>query len=244
MSQHPNEFLGSSEERNEDYKKSFNYHKYFSYLVKNDTPIIFDVGGHLGESVIFFNSIFPNSTIYSFEPDSDNFQKLAKNFVRDNVFYFNIALSDEVGVYDFYKQDKTHLGSLYPVNKNSKDSIGYAKNAINQKTTVKTTTLDEFSTEHSINSVDILKIDVQGAELKVLLGAKSTLKTTKCISMEISLFDFYGNQKDSFAKITKILSEEGFFLWDIMKISKNPQNFRTDWIEAVYIREEIFAPSA
>jgi len=243
MNQHPNEFLGSSEARNEDYKKHFDYHKYFSRLVKNDNPIIFDVGGHLGESIIFFNSIFPGSTIYCFEPDSDNFQKLTEHFVSDNVFYFNIALSDEVGAYDFYKQDKTHLGSLYPVNRKSKDSIGYAKNALNQKTTVKTTTLDEFSTENSINRIDILKIDVQGAELKVLLGAKNTLNNTKCISMEISLFDFYGNQKDSFAKITQILSEKGFFLWDIMKISKNPQNFRTDWIEAVYLREEVFAPS-
>ena len=47
-------------------------------LSKHNNIIIFDVGGHHGESIFFFNQNFDTSKIYTFEPIKDNFLKLKK----------------------------------------------------------------------------------------------------------------------------------------------------------------------
>ena len=77
---------------------------------------------------------------------------------------------------DYYNQDVSHIGSLLKVNVKSKDSIGYAEKAKNQKEKVAVVSIDEFLIEHKIEKIDILKIDVQGYEEKVLKGSKKFLQ--------------------------------------------------------------------
>ncbi len=76
MTQNPVPGCGQSDQRNQEYIAKFSPEKYYRSLLATDSPIIFDVGAHRGESVRFFKSIFPQSTIYSFEPDPDNFDHL------------------------------------------------------------------------------------------------------------------------------------------------------------------------
>ena len=52
------------------------------------------------------------------------------------------------------------------------------------------------------------------------------------------LYDLY-EKKLSFFEIEKILRDYKFELYDILHISKNPKNFRTDWVDAVYINTHI-----
>ncbi|MDG1162945.1 MAG: FkbM family methyltransferase, partial [Burkholderiales bacterium] len=80
------------------------------------------------------------------------------------------------------------------------------------------------------------KIDVQGFEAGVLKGASEALSKTKVIMIEISLFDFYGESNNTWFDVNKILGEAGFQLLDIAKLSKNPKNLRTDWVELVFIK--------
>ncbi len=68
---------GQSDWRNQEYIERYSPEKYFQSLVSCDDPLIFDIGAHRGESVRFFKEIFPWSTIYSFEPDIENFKSLA-----------------------------------------------------------------------------------------------------------------------------------------------------------------------
>ena len=82
-------------------------------------------------------------------------------------------------------------------------------------------------------SIDILKIDTQGYEVGVLVGGKQMLKKTSCSIIEISLYDFY-EKSTSILEVEQIMQEAGHSIWDISKVSKNPKNFRTDWVELVY----------
>ena len=100
------------------------------------------------------------------------------------------------------------------------------------------TTLDRFCSEEKIDDIDILKIDVQGYEVGVLRGASSILNKTRCCTVEVSLFDFY-EQTSSLLQVEKAMQHAGHSLWDISKISKNPKNFRTDWVELVYINNNV-----
>jgi len=235
----PVPICGSSDKRNQEYLVNYSPEKFYSSLVPDRTPLILDVGGHKGESVHFFKEIFPKCSIHSFEPDPENFKELencCKTYYKlvGDCFAINKAIADQNGSMHFYRQSISHLGGLLPINKKSNDSLGYAANATNVPFEVEVITIDHYCSEMKIKNVDIMKIDVQGYEVGVLLGAKKMLSKTNCCTVEVSLYDFY-EKSTSLLKVEEIMQDAGMKLWDISKLSKNPKNFRTDWVELVYI---------
>ena len=241
------ENVGEYYSRNKKFQEKFNREKIIQELLKASQPIIFDVGAHFGESVTFLKKAFPNSFIHSFEPDPDSFSVLTSS-VNDKSQCFNIALSDVDGTACFYRNSISHTNSLHKVNINSKDSIGIANadesgdlsflEGFNHEIYVSTVRLDTFTLEHAIDHIDLLKIDVQGAECAVLEGGVSSLEKTKVIILEISFFDYYDKQT-SFMDVEKIIHPLGFRLFTISEISNNPMNGRTDWVEVIYINTNL-----
>lgn len=239
------ENVGQAKLRNKEFQEKFNREGLFRHVVKAEKPVIFDVGAHHGESVTFLKTLFPNALIYSFEPDPDSFEVLSTSVI-EGVSCFNLAISDVDGVASFYRNKISHTNSLFKVNLNSKDSIGIANataendtqyfDSFNEEVKVSTIRLDGFAKQCSIEQIDLLKIDVQGAECRVLAGAKETLKHTKVIVLEISFFDYYEHQT-AFIDVEKILLPLGFRLFSISEISNNPMNGRTDWAEVVYLNQ-------
>lgn len=239
--------VGQSNERNLEYSKLFSREKLIKKLVTSETPVIFDIGAHHGESIQFLKKLFEKSFIYSFEPDPDSFKTLSSKAVR-GVNYYNLALSDADGRSTFYRNKVSHTNSLLKVNLKSKDSIGITAAKVNDdklymsefniEFQVNTTRLDSFAKLNFINNVDLLKIDVQGAESNVLKGGKEILKKTTVVILEINFFDYYEEQT-SFLDIESLLSPLGFKLYSISEISNNPMNGRTDWAEVVYVNNSL-----
>lgn len=227
---------GSSDKRNAEYEQNFSLKKFFDSLITSTAPTIFDVGAHKGESILFFKEIYKNAKIYSFEPEPSNFETLSLLAKGNDCFVYNMAIGDADERVFFYRQDISHLGGLLPINHHSTDSLGYAAKAKNEKIEVEKLKLDTFCVQNDIKHIDILKIDVQGFEVGVLKGAHNTLKHTDCVTVEISLYDFYENNGSSLLQVEQIMTDSGFILWDFSKISKNPKNLRTDWVEVVYKR--------
>jgi FkbM family methyltransferase len=236
------ENVGKSKSRNIEFAERFSRERIIQSLVVDDRPIIFDVGAHCGESIRFLKPLFPKSIIYSFEPDPDSFRILFEQNI-ENVVYLNLALSDRSGLTAFFRNKISHTNSLLKVNLGSNDSIGiataaakkdanYSKN-FNSEIQVSTITLDEFCKKNSIGKIDLLKIDVQGAETLVLHGAMEMLAQIKAIIIEISFFDYY-EKRTTFLDVEKFLQPSGFHLYSITEISNNPMNGRTDWVEVVY----------
>jgi len=93
--------------------------------------------------------------------------------------------------------------------------------------------LDSYINQVKIKKIDLVKIDTQGHEVKVLKSLGTKLKIIDNIQLEIMLYDFYDIQT-SFYSIEKILRNYGFKLYDICYISKNPKNLRTDWVDVIY----------
>lgn len=239
------ENVGQSKLRNKEFQEKFSREGLLRHVVKAEKPFIFDVGAHHGESVVYLKTLFPNASIHSFEPDPDSFDVLSASAI-EGVSYFNLALSDADGMASFYRNKISHTNSLFKVNLNSRDSIGIA-NAVaendtqyfegfNEEVKVAATRLDSFSKQHSIGQIDLLKIDVQGAECRVLAGGSVTLRNTKVIVLEINFFDYYEHQT-SFLDIENILSPLGFRFFSISELSNNPMNGRTDWAEVVYLNQ-------
>ena len=237
--------VGEAQNRNKTFQEKFSREKIIASTLQKENPIILDVGAHHGESVVYLRKIFPESMIYSFEPDPESFTILSKKRFKRHVC-FNLAVSEYTGKSFFFRNKISHTNSLYEINTNSSDSISIREEKeksgkdyltkINKKIEVDTIRIDDIVKKEGIDTIDLFKIDVQGAEVQVIKGAIASLKLTTAIIIEISLYDYYKN-RTSFYDIEKLLLPAGFKLFSILELSQNPMNGRTDWVESLYIKD-------
>jgi FkbM family methyltransferase len=241
------ENVGESKSRNAEFDKSFSRSRLIRDLIDPQVaaPVVFDVGGHKGESIAFLRGLFPGAQIHSFEPDPATFAQLT-SAADAGTRCHNIALSDTDSKVSFFRNRISHTSSLFPINLESRDSIYLSglrsQNAqpetgrFNQQIEVDAKRLDHFCEGQGIARIDLLKIDVQGAEFRVLAGAGDLLNQVGAVIVEVSFYDYY-QHRGSFLEIERILAPFGFQLFSISEISNNPMNGRTDWAEVIYTRD-------
>jgi FkbM family methyltransferase len=122
-----------------------------------EQKIIFDLGSNSGLSVIFFKLKYPNAIIFAFEPNPVVFKKLKKNTKNfSNIKCFNFAISYKDGFDKFYVCDRDNLSSSF-IKRSSPG--GYIE--------VETRSVPSIIKEFNINSIDLIKFDVEGAEFKI-----------------------------------------------------------------------------
>ena len=170
---------------------------------------IFDIGACEGEDSVRYAHFFPLSEVHLFEPVPDNFNKIKKNIKRYNlaerVTINNIALSNTRENTIMYKssgqpKDAKPLGEWDYGNKSSSLLKPYKTLEItpwlkfNDKIRVKTNTLDNYCQDNHISSIDLMHIDVQGAELMVLEGASKIINKVKAVWIEAESVELYEGQ--------------------------------------------------
>ncbi|MCK9581413.1 MAG: FkbM family methyltransferase [Methanoregula sp.] len=132
----------------------------------------FDVGANIGEWTNFVLKLKPSAKIFSFEPADDSFNKINQNVKSENVQLVKMALGNKNEMVEFnIYGDYSTLNSV-----NSRIGVGLT---VLKKQTVEMKKLDDFCLENNVNSIDFLKIDVEGNELKVLEGARGMLSNHK-----------------------------------------------------------------
>jgi FkbM family methyltransferase len=135
---------------------------------------VFDVGANFGDWSLLAHRLLPAARIYAFELSPPTFEQLRQN-TRDcgAIQAVNLGLSDRDGETTFYHYpDKPGETSLiaHPFQTSGFELKGQLRVG------------DEFCTEHGIQKIDLLKIDVEGAESFVLRGFEKML-TSGRISM-------------------------------------------------------------
>ena len=148
-----------------------------SQLIKAEKPVIFDLGAHVGGVTKVYLEQFPHASIYCFEPFPEAFQRLSNNTKDDvGVRCFETAVSEAQGTAVFNSNLSAATNSLLPTDERGASFWGEGLLQTSSQFEVNTTTLDAFCSEQDIAHIDILKIDVQGAEFSVLKGAGGMLK--------------------------------------------------------------------
>lgn len=148
--------------------------------------IIFDLGSNVGLSVAYFKLKYPESKVYAFEPDPETFKKLKRNVKQfEDVYVYNIAISDKNSREKFYS---------YP---NSSMSSSTVRRIADQEyIKVDNRSLDSLIKELKIESIDLMKFDIEGAEMKVFKGCEF-LKKIKYLVGELHI-DLIHETKENF----------------------------------------------
>ena len=144
---------------------------YIDIFIKEHATIL-DIGANIGSHSIYWAIKRNADKIYSFEPLPATFEILKKNIelnkLEDKIIPYNFGLSD--------KKSKAMLQTYTP------DNIGAASFTKNKNGLFELRTLDSLKIK---DKIDLIKIDVEGAEVEVLKGAKKTIiKNTPTIVIE------------------------------------------------------------
>jgi FkbM family methyltransferase len=189
-------------------------------LFENDDITLFEVGVNTGGIIDLFLSMPNNINIIGLEPNIDLFSFLKNKYKDvDNVELYNNALSDDKGTLDFYITKSDNLSSfIEPLEKTEALSV-------REKVEVEVVSGDEFCELHHSEKIDVLSINVQGFEKKVLQGFSKSFENrrVKSIIVEIDFSDRY--EPTSFYDIENIIKKYGFYLFEINLIKiDNSQN--------------------
>jgi len=184
---------------------------YRIYKIKlKESPYIIDCGSNIGMSILFFKDIYPLATITGFEPDPGNFEKLLTNITSNfpDVVLLNKAVSNVDGIINLFTINDT-LGALTKtMYKNYLSGDNLLTNI------VESVTLSNFLTQ----KVDLLKLDVEGAENVIIPDLINNKKISYIEKMIIEYHQIPGNNLSNFIKQ---LEENGF----VVSLIPHPLSF-------------------
>lgn len=169
--------------------------------------VILDIGANIGEWNEVVQEIFPQAHIYSYEANPKCCQVLKEK----NLHYTNTLLGNETKEVEFYVHNSDSFGSGASIYKEASQYFD-ASNIIN----LPMQRLDDIypSTDHP--HVDLMKIDVQGAELDVIKGARQVLQNTDFVILEASIMR-YNAGSPLIGDIIETMKAEGFLVFDIVE---------------------------
>ena len=166
----------------------------YKFRTSKSNPYIIDCGSNIGMSVVYFKSLFPASRILAFEADPYVFSFLEKNIQS---FGINDVTAINKAVWDANDKSLSFL------------TEGGAGGRVQEKSEqfkfvdVKTARLKDYLTEE----IDFLKIDIEGAEGKVLVDCADDLKFVKNLFVE---YHSMHNSSQNLHLILQIVHDAGF----------------------------------
>jgi FkbM family methyltransferase len=167
------------------------------HLKKKD-PVVVEAGAADGSDTVRFAKIFPKAQIYAFEPVSANYEILKKRVKKYlNVKTFKNALADYDGETEInISTDTTSQPDSASLSSSLLEPTGHLTQLcpqirFNKKEIVTTTTLDSWAEKENINHIDVLWLDMQGMEYKVLKASPRILSTVQIICTEVSFRELY-----------------------------------------------------
>jgi FkbM family methyltransferase len=182
---------------------------------------VIDIGAHEGKFVSGLARLCGIRRALLCEPNPERAANLRRNLPRPTYEVFEGAICDRDGEVDFYLWNFDAASSLLPkVERNPHISAHYTSSKGTIKVVAKR--LDSILTQFEVDRVDLLKIDVQGAEILVLKGAMNTLARTERIWIEVSLKPLYEGSV-LFAEVYEHLVASGFALSDVAPGFRGPR---------------------
>lgn len=205
-------------------------------LKEEPIKTVIDIGANKGQSTQKLANIFPNSTIYAFEPLAEPFKKL-KDLANLNpqIIPYNLALGDTVEKLPFFLHEKSSQSSSFlKITKKCQNDYPILK--YQKPIEIQQLTLDGFfeGLSNPLEKEILVKLDVQGYEKKVIKGGSEVLKQASACIVEISVDPVYENQS-TFKEVFELLDRLNFnFVGNIHQVKA--QTGRIKYFDAVFIK--------
>jgi len=193
---------------------------YLEYLREGMT--VFDVGANVGELTLLFSRFIGDGCVHAFEASSAAFKRLelvCGATDRRNVILNPLALSDKNGFIRLHiYEDALSSFNSQAARPLKNYGLDFEPVAIEQ---TPATTVDDYCESKKIERIDLLKIDVEGAEFQVMMGARQMLKFKRiaCLTFEFGQTTFdMGNSPE---EIELFLTEMDYKIRNVVKGDSN-----------------------
>jgi FkbM family methyltransferase len=229
-----------------------------------DRPLVaIDIGSRGGIRRAWF-ALGPNARLIGFDPDPAECARL-NQAARDQERYVALALAATDGERTLHLTADPQSSSLYPPDPRSISRFPELwRHEPRGTEVIQTSTIDLWARDTDVGPIDAIKLDVQGAELDILRGAKASLQSVRLIEAEVEFQQLYEGQP-LFADVDLFLRERGFTLWRLRDIhhcglaragrgepvfgvgdyvERTRLGGQIAWANAVYVREDLIDAEA
>ncbi len=156
-------------------------------------PVIFDVGGNVGNYSLMLTKGLPHALIYAFEPNGNTYNQLLAN-VGNLVNCINLGMGVEEKSEKIFTYSNNLTSSHASIYGGVFRTFHRAENVV--ELDIQMTTLDLFCEREKLTCIDFLKIDTEGNELNVLKGG------TKMLSeMKVNIIQFEFGECDVYSRV-------------------------------------------
>jgi FkbM family methyltransferase len=172
---------------------------------------VVDGGAYRGTTVLRSHQLFPAATIHAFEPQRESFDMLRQRVGHlEQVRLHPMALSDSDGEHPFFVNETAYTSSLLRAQTEAMRQVDQRMVAVR--------TLDSVMAALGDPAVDVIKLDLQGHELKALQGAVHTLAGCRALLVEVNFRCRY-EDACSFEELAGFLGQHDFGLYRLYEIA-------------------------
>lgn len=207
-------------------------------LAGHNARIVVDVGANTGDSTDLFLDLFLHCSVHLFEPTPDLLTGLRARFgAQPRVRVHGQAVAASCGTTTLQLSTANPANSLLPFDRAAPTWLGDAV-TMHDRCDVESVTLDRFCQDHDIAQIDLLKIDVQGYESRVLAGAAALLAAgrIKVVLIEIMFVPIYEGQ-GSWFELGAQLAGHGYRLFDFYNFTY-ANDGQVLWGDALFVRSD------
>jgi FkbM family methyltransferase len=201
--------------------------------LRDDLRTIVDVGANRGQFTLYALARFPSAHIVAFEPlpaAQENMRRLLDG--EDRVEIVPFAVGESEGEVVMHLSAREDSSSLLPVGEGQVSAFPGTGEV--GTTRVEVRTLDSVLADRALPRPALLKVDVQGFELPVLLGAEKSLGLFDQVLIEASFVELYEGQA-LFPEVSQCLERHGFRL-----VAGNISSYDSSgrWLQGDFVYEQ------
>lgn len=180
-------------------------------------------------------ALLPSATFHCFEPDPELAQAIGSKYAgKQNIHVTQAALGAAAATARFNIHAASAANSLLSFADELDPDLDAARQLMGTAE-VSVTTIDEYCQSHAIQTLDVLKLDLQGYDYLALRGAENILENTRLVLTEVLFQEIYSGCHQ-FKNIFCWLTEKGFHLYTLCGLHYGVRH-ELMWADAIFIRQ-------
>ncbi len=159
--------------------------------ILRNPDVVLDCGAHIGQTAVNLREAYPHATVYCFEPATEPFTQLQARATSLRIHPAQVAVGNFNGNARLHLTACSQSNSLLDYLEH--DNPYEKPHRVVGEETVRVCRLDDWCRENDLDPerIDLLKMDVQGAEVDALRGAVGILQTVRIVLLEVAFVSYY-----------------------------------------------------